>query len=387
MGTVVKIKGFKVQWLSILIFLFCSSVVYAITELSSIDQQILGLHKDYVLLSSDVYGFESVLKENPKANVEGRTIVHSDSRWKVLDYTDNSKFSGFTAATFQNEETGVVVVAYGGTTAGEDDKLDRAACLAIAEGDSRSPQFTEALAYILKAQKQYPDAIIEITGHSLGGGLATWAGLKTGLTTVTINTSPIPVSKYAYSFLGPDGRYRLANSELQGNITHIRSVDDPVSYARDIQDWRGYNTSVGETISLDSWRGTAGDSKLNPYFVPFGWATKLVDAHKMSPLLKEAFPSEPEGLVFADSDSTLQSLIGAKADVGNGPTTGVGSLDMAMLSNSEINPPQGEDAGTSLFPDEGAIEDPVLHQPDKIVYPKLHKQPKLHEQPKLYSPM
>lgn len=372
MGVVFKVKSFIVLWMFILVYFLFSSVVYAESSYSLIepeldlwDQEILNVHKEYFLLSSDVYGFEGVLENNPQAVIEGRTIVHSESKWKVLNYTDDGKFSGFTAATFQNEETGIIVVAYGGTSAGENDALDIIADVGIVDVDGRSPQFVEALTYIQQTQKDHPDAIIELTGHSLGGGLAAWASLKTGLTAVTINPAPVTVSKHAHGLLGPVGRNTLANRDQQGNITNIRSVEDPVSGARVILDNLGYNTSPGETITLDSWRGSVAAPpttsglfyRTKANLIEAG--SKYISAHQLSPILKNAFPEESAVIVFED---TQQTTNGAKAGDSSKKKTATGA---------------GSSAITPL---------PTLHERPGLVRPGEVHRPTLHQRPKLYSP-
>ncbi len=152
--------------------------------------------------------------------------------------------SGFFAATFFKQGTGEYVVAFRGTE--PDDVGDLTADLDIAR-KTLPRQYPEAIAFAANTVGKLKVRDFSITGHSLGGALATVVGAGTGKTTVAFN--------------GPGMKKALAKSNLNlsrtDNIYNYRSSHDPVS---------GYGELVGKTFSLATgkppksyfWLGTPG---------------------------------------------------------------------------------------------------------------------------------
>lgn len=152
--------------------------------------------------------------------------------------------SGFFAATFYKQSTKEYVVAFRGTE--PTDTGDLTADLDIAR-KTLPRQYHEAIAFASDSISKLKVRNFSITGHSLGGALATIVGAGTGKTTVAFN--------------GPGMKKALAKSRLRldrtENIYNFRSSHDPVSR---------HGQLVGKTFSLATgkpprsyyWLGTPG---------------------------------------------------------------------------------------------------------------------------------
>jgi|SRR5579872_2313202 len=96
--------------------------------------------------------------------------------------------SGFDAALYKNNDTGAMVIAYRGT---EPTKLnDWGADLKQAAG-FQSDQYDQSVKLAERVKATYPDEDVEITGHSLGGGLAQVASASTGYPATTFNAAGV----------------------------------------------------------------------------------------------------------------------------------------------------------------------------------------------------
>jgi Ca2+-binding RTX toxin-like protein len=91
--------------------------------------------------------------------------------------------SGFQAVSYLRGNE--IVIAYGGT----DEAVDWLANAGLASGGG-SNQLRQAAAYYLQVRAANPTATITLTGHSLGGGLASLIGVFFDLTTFTFDQAP-----------------------------------------------------------------------------------------------------------------------------------------------------------------------------------------------------
>ena len=114
--------------------------------------------------------------------------------WKLIDFQPNS-MSGFAGAAFQNPSTGEIVFAFRGT---EPDQglatflADFVADAQIAVGGNTNGtpnQFTDAENFVNSVMNdpQYASASYTFTGHSLGGGVASYMTYKTNHASTTFN--------------------------------------------------------------------------------------------------------------------------------------------------------------------------------------------------------
>ena len=95
--------------------------------------------------------------------------------------------SGFEGAAFVRGNE--IVIAFAGTYPPDISGDWLLANAPLASG-SWSPQLLEAAKYYLDIKRQYPDATISFTGHSLGGGLASLMGVFFNRTAVAFDPAP-----------------------------------------------------------------------------------------------------------------------------------------------------------------------------------------------------
>jgi len=138
----------------------------------------------------------------------------------------NSRFndpsSGFEAVTFQNGTN--IVISFAGTY--DKDYLgDWVADVKLATGYAHA-QLLQAAEYYLDVQRQNPGATINLTGHSLGGGLAALVGVFFHVSATTFDQAPFANSAQSNSLLSnplnhltPDVAAELKNSLLAVGYT------------------------------------------------------------------------------------------------------------------------------------------------------------------------
>lgn len=91
--------------------------------------------------------------------------------------------SGMAAVLYRDDYTQKITIAYRGSEMGDADWITNEQI-----GTNQVPkQAKRALEYVKSVQTRYPNAEIDLTGHSLGGTLATMAGLYTGLETTNFD--------------------------------------------------------------------------------------------------------------------------------------------------------------------------------------------------------
>ncbi|MFC4729706.1 Mbeg1-like protein [Coralloluteibacterium thermophilus] len=149
------------------------------------------------LMANDVYAADNPQTEQAlqeagwtrlQPSEDGRHLVDADGNAIPIDPALLSTRNGFDAAIFQND-SGEYVVAFRGT---DDWGLGPS-------GDGRhnalqglgfeSGQYSDAIALAQRAERVFGDGNVIVTGHSLGGGLASAAALATGATGITFNAA------------------------------------------------------------------------------------------------------------------------------------------------------------------------------------------------------
>jgi hypothetical protein len=155
-----------------------------------------------------------------------------------------AKGSGFYAAIYQNTKTGEVVVSYRGTRSPlkRNDDLTDAMLLA---GISR-PGVAKAASDLAKFVKQdFPNSKITLTGHSLGGYWATYAGEKAGINNVVtfagargpaVNgyNNPNQINVVVSGEIIGDPNTRIGNGHLPGKLYGVDSMTGSQSVFGDV---------------------------------------------------------------------------------------------------------------------------------------------------------
>jgi hypothetical protein len=178
------------------------------------------------------------------------------------------KASGFGAAVFAKSQMGSgpkeIVIAFRGT---EPLPKDLAGAIDFTKdwttnfgakfmkpgGPVAPKQYSEALEFYQSVRKANPDARITITGHSLGGGLASYVGSETGQPVVTFNAarnafsergsgvnqtnfaiaSDVVGDPYTQTFAGqgslPGRNYSLSGTPNQSSILGAHGMDGVIA--------------------------------------------------------------------------------------------------------------------------------------------------------------
>jgi hypothetical protein len=276
--------NFKRFFVGVLLLLTVISNLFAISDS---DKAILQQNEDYLFLSLHVYDLEFL--QGDRIGIQPYpNIWDKGKEWKVIEYKDVPS-TGFTAAIYQNDNLKKLVISFAGTTGGENDLKDIIQDLTMIDKKASLGQFEEAKNIINKAKTKASELnySLEFTGHSLGGALAQFAGLDTGLKTVTFNTAPYSLSGEVYTLLSFDGRTRI--KQKNNHILNIRAVNDYVSAlalsidAIPQRDSIGIKAVNGQVIYLGSLKSghtlaqmiREYDSKYSKHFGTTGIVTEL----------------------------------------------------------------------------------------------------------------
>ena len=127
---------------------------------------------------------------------KGETYEFADGKqWKVVDVSEN-KDSGFRAIALQPTDPNDTrtIVAYAGTDmkSVEDWVTDAKQGVGLP-----TEQYGEAVDFADKWKSKEGDDVI-LTGHSLGGGLASYAAIKTDLHATAVNSAPLALNHLGF---------------------------------------------------------------------------------------------------------------------------------------------------------------------------------------------
>jgi type VI secretion system secreted protein VgrG len=166
---------------------------------------------------------------------------------RLKDFPFRNSTTGFDAALYRTPQGGLVI-AYRGT---EPSKLnDWEADLKQAAG-FQSTQYDEAVELAKRVQASYPGENIQITGHSLGGGLAQVGSAATGYPATTFNAAGVNLSTFSrYETLPSD--VNAQNYTVQGEVLTTAQRSLPVAEAS------------GEQITLEARDANGNILPLNP---------------------------------------------------------------------------------------------------------------------------
>lgn len=171
-------------------------------------------------------------------------------QWKVVDVRDDSN-TGFRAVALKPTDPNDhrVIVAFAGSSSGNDwdDNLAQGAGLSTA-------QYGQAVDFANKWKATDGSNVI-LTGHSLGGGLASYASIKTDLHATAVNSAPLALNHLG---LNPFDALRITQYYVPGEALSVENAANPLDvrpgFGIEVQ---GRNSildprSIGSNHSLDN---------------------------------------------------------------------------------------------------------------------------------------
>lgn len=170
--------------------------------------------------------------------------------WKVVDVKDDPQ-TGFRAVALKPSDPNDhrVIVAYSGT----DEKIDWDDNIKQGLGLSTA-QYKEAVDFANKWKDTDGNNVI-LTGHSLGGGLASYASIKTDLHATAINSAPLALNHLG---LNPLDAGRITQYYVPGEALTVLNEANPLDIRPGFGiEVRGRNSildprSIGSNHSLNN---------------------------------------------------------------------------------------------------------------------------------------
>lgn len=165
--------------------------------------------KDYALLADAIYSRKTQVND-----------------W-LLTQNFSEKQSGFLAGVYGRQcgSESVFVIAGTNPEVSFDMGLDLGTDLSLYSFKGTPRQFNAAFSALAQARSK--SAISMIVGHSLGGSLAQYLGLRTGIKTITFNSAPFPLSE-TLRFLAKTSSTNTTFA-AEGAIKNYRTPNDPIS--------------------------------------------------------------------------------------------------------------------------------------------------------------
>lgn len=151
----------------------------------------------------------------------GEVYRFPDGReWQVVDVSDDQQ-TGFRAIALKSNDPADarVIVAYAGSRDGKDWKANIGQGLGLPTG-----QYRQAVEFAEKWREHAGGSVI-LTGHSLGGGLASYASIKTGLRATAVNAAPLALDHLG---LNPLAFGRITQYYVPGEALTVLNQNNPL---------------------------------------------------------------------------------------------------------------------------------------------------------------
>jgi RHS repeat-associated protein len=181
-------------------------------------ENITGKVADYARISSDVYNNEGAPKGWSRLSEKDLKAMGLDPE---MFYSQKDGKSGFYAALYKNNETSAYVLAFRGTHDLNDWKTDFKQALG-----RETEQYDKAVTLAQSVKNAMPEQSgLVMTGHSLGGGLASVTSLRTGTIGITFNPAGVHKNTMARHNLDPSkGDHLVSPYIVKGEILdHLQS--------------------------------------------------------------------------------------------------------------------------------------------------------------------
>ena len=181
-------------------------------------------------MAADVYNDESTLGDTHLKRLSDQELLDANIDPAMMEDEE----SGFHAAIYRNENTGEMVLVFEGT-----DMMSRTDWLTNGKQGLglETTQYEMAQRLGQRFDRSFPDDNKMITGHSLGGGLAAYAGLSTGnedIKVITFNASGLHDNTLASTngqggVTRADAEKTVTNFNLDGELLTTLQEGKPVS--------------------------------------------------------------------------------------------------------------------------------------------------------------
>ena len=202
-----------------------------------------ALDYQLALMSNDSYAADNPQTEQElqdagwhrlTPSADGSSLVDAQGNEIPIDPALLSTGNGFDAAIYQNAQ-GQYVVAYRGTDdwglSNSGDANDNGLQGLGFEVDQTS-QYSDAIALAQRAEQVFGDGNVVVTGHSLGGGLASAASIATGATGVTFNAAGLSNNTLEQT-LGQNPNAARQTLADNGQIRRYAVNGDPLTAAQE----------------------------------------------------------------------------------------------------------------------------------------------------------
>ena len=148
----------------------------------------------YGLMAQDVYYDKQTLNIPGWTRIDDWEGIFANPKSELGGFRNDAKSIGFYGAVYQNSRTGEISIAYRGTDSHADWRTTNIP--AVIGYDPAQYHYAVALATAVKTLYRSAPAI-SVTGHSLGGGEATYAAQQTGgiAKVVTFDSASPPILK------------------------------------------------------------------------------------------------------------------------------------------------------------------------------------------------
>lgn len=223
------------------------------------------------MISDDVYYNESNL------NNEWERVKEYDDYPQGLNdanlWNDKKKNSGFRAKLYKKEDR--YVVAFEGTNPEEKGDI----ITDVKQGVGLETEQYKKASELAKQIKKYLPPNTIITGHSLGGGLATLVGAKTGLETYTYNSAGVHKRTLERHKVKP---------EKTNHINAYHSDDDPLNMVQDNRELvLGAFSKLGKVGNIIGSLSIGGAlPRTSGQRIGLETDATLLEGHSVTPLIK-----------------------------------------------------------------------------------------------------
>ena len=268
-------------------------------------------------LSQDVYDVPAA--GSSPASIDGFTrMSDADLRAAGIDPASlDDPSTGFRAAIYENAD-GQKIVAFAGTREGKDWYADGTQALGLP-----TAQYQQAVALATQAKAAFGDSMV-VTGHSLGGGLASIASVATNSAAVTFNAAGI--NDNTIRQLVPDADVGKLKQEAADGLVRRYAVDGEVlTGEQESGAGRGFlPDALGHKITLN-------DPSPLPWYEQLPGVNLITDTahgvslHSMDSVLSaldKDHPWAPDG----GGKGVLDRIVDGTGDVGDAIVDGIDAV-------------------------------------------------------------